>query len=121
MYWSLRENTSKARETMTYEFQLDGSTYYVECEKHGYRTRFYATRTRHYGAASMQGVKIDRLGYIGSYFPGNKTVRFKFTCGPYDGADYSSSCRGQKTGAKTLIIAFMEMYNLVWSDCSEVR
>lgn len=88
-----------------FEFFIDGHRYLVEVERHGYRTRFYGIK-----ADSLE--TWERYGYIGSYYPANKTCGFKFDHGPMAGADFSSSCRGPKTAAKTCLIAFVECHTL---------
>ncbi len=66
------------------DVKVDGQVYSVDQDRHGYRIRFF---TREHG-------------YIGSYYPATKIVRF---CGIYGMTSHAAAVRGKITGIKELI------------------
>lgn len=85
--------------TMTHEFKVNGKTYKVESERHGYRTRFYATEVDY--AENYWFIH----GYIGSYMPGSKTCGFQFP----DGRKFNMSASGPKCAAGLCLYAFLNL------------
>lgn len=67
----------------SFEVNHNGFIYTVRPDRHAYRIRFF----------------VDTMGYIGSYYPDQKIVRF------YNGGDnkFTSVVRGKITGVKELI------------------
>jgi hypothetical protein len=92
---------------MNYELTINGSKYNVDVDPHGYRKRFYAEKL------GQNGMVIERLGYIGSYFPGSHTAGFQFSYGPMAGSKFDSPARGPKTAAKICLNAFLMTQNMM--------
>ena len=67
------------------DVKVDGQVYSVDQDRHGYRIRFFTRKH----------------GYIGSYYPATKIVRFCSTAG--DRHSIAVAVRGKITGIKELI------------------